>query len=97
MFQSRQFALVCAHLGIRHLSARPYAPEGKGKVERFSGTVQRSFIPEVVRLKPKTLEELNEFFWAELESFTTTCMPRPAHLRPRASPKDPGRSAWLIL
>jgi transposase InsO family protein len=69
VFQSRQFALVCAHLGIRHLSARPYAPEGKGKVERFFGTVQRSFIPEVVRLKPKTLEELNEFFWAWLEQF----------------------------
>lgn len=60
VFQSRQFALVCAHLGIRHLSARPYAPESK--VERFFGTVQRSFIPEVVRLKPKTLEELDEFF-----------------------------------
>lgn len=35
VFQSRQFALVCANLGIRHLSARPYAPEGRGKVERF--------------------------------------------------------------
>jgi transposase InsO family protein len=69
VFQSRQFALVCANLGIRHLSARPYAPEGKGKVERFFGTVQRSFIPEVVRLNPKTLEELNEFFWAWLEQF----------------------------
>jgi transposase InsO family protein len=69
IFQSRQFALVCAHLGIRHLFARPFAPEGKGKVERFFGTVQRSFIPEVVRLKPKTLEELNEFFWAWLEQF----------------------------
>ncbi len=69
VFQSRQFALVCANLGIRHLSARPYAPEGKGKVERFFGTVQRSFIPEVVRLAPKTLEQLNEFFWAWLEQF----------------------------
>ena len=29
-YSSHQFDLICARLGIRHLSARPYMPEGKG-------------------------------------------------------------------
>lgn len=66
IFVSHWFRLACARLGIRHLTARPYAPESKGKIERFMGTVD-AFVAEVGLLKPKTLHELNEAFWGWLE------------------------------
>ena len=66
IFVSRWFRLACARLNIRHLTAAPYSPEGKGKIERFMGTVD-AFLAEVQLLSPKTLKELNEAFWSWLE------------------------------
>ncbi len=56
-----------AELGIHHISARPYAPEGKGKIERFWRTVDSSFLPELRKRPAKTLEELNALFSARVE------------------------------
>lgn len=46
-------------LGIRLLFAKPYHPEGKGKVEAFNRRVD-AFLSEVALNKPKTLEDLND-------------------------------------
>jgi putative transposase len=45
----------------------PYAPESKGKQERFFETVRLQFLPEVETSAIATLSELNESFWAWLE------------------------------
>jgi putative transposase len=67
VYQARQFAVACATLSIRCIHAAPYAPQGKGKQERFFSTVQLQFLPEVQQSEIATLEELNQSFWAWLE------------------------------
>jgi len=52
---------TCSKLGIRLLYAKPYSPEGKGKVERFNRVVD-SFLKEASLQRPKTLDQLNELF-----------------------------------
>jgi putative transposase len=66
IFISRWLRIACARLNIRHLTAAPYAPESKGKIERFMGRVEE-FLAEAEFLSPKTLKELNEAFWGWLE------------------------------
>jgi putative transposase len=65
IFVSQWLRLACARLGIRHLAARAYSPEAKGKIEAFNGTVDE-FIGEVQLEKPQTLARLNELFRAWL-------------------------------
>lgn len=67
IYQSRQFQRIAAELGIHHIHARPYSPEGKGKIERFWQTVNGSFIGELQARPAATLEELNALFGAWLE------------------------------
>ncbi|MCA9791946.1 MAG: DDE-type integrase/transposase/recombinase [Candidatus Eremiobacteraeota bacterium] len=67
VYQARQIQLMAARLGTQVIFATPYAPEGKGKVERFLRTCKERFYPEAIRADIKTLEELNEFFWAWLD------------------------------
>lgn len=66
IFVSRWFKMACARLNIRHLSAAPYSPEAKGKIERFMGTVE-AFLSEVRLAQPKSLTELNQLFSTWLE------------------------------
>ena len=63
IFISQWLRLACAKLRIRHLPAKAYSPEAKGKIEAFNGTVDE-FIGEVQLEKPQTLERLNELFRA---------------------------------
>jgi putative transposase len=67
VYVANQFAAACASLGIQRIHASPYAPEGKGKQERFFKTAQMQFLPEVASSEIATLEELNHSFWAWLE------------------------------
>ena len=67
IYQSNQFQRICAELGIRHIAARPYAPEGKGKIERFWQTVESSFLIELRARPAAKLEELQTLFSAWLE------------------------------
>lgn len=68
VYVSTQLAAACATLGIRPIHSTPYAPNTKGKIERFFGTVRSQFLPEVESAKLTTLEELNASFqaWVEL-------------------------------
>lgn len=56
-FRSRQLEYTTAALGIALVHARPYQPQGKGKIERFFKNVRTSFLPS---FKGDTLEEINE-------------------------------------
>jgi putative transposase len=68
VYVSTQLAAACATLVIRPIHSTPYAPNTKGKIERFFGTVRSQFLPEVESAKLTTLEELNASFqaWVEL-------------------------------
>lgn len=69
VYQAKQIQLLAARLSTQVVFATPYAPEGKGKVERFFRTAKESFYPEAQRANLQTLAELNTFFWAWLELY----------------------------
>lgn len=64
IFVSEQFKLLCARLGIRIKYATPFNCAGKGKIERYWETVQKSFLPEVKLRHVKSLSELNDLYFA---------------------------------
>jgi putative transposase len=47
---------ACGVLGIRLVHSRPYRPQGRGKIERFFGTVRSQLMPE---LTPPVLDGLD--------------------------------------
>lgn len=71
VYVSTQLAAACATLGIRGVPfgphSTPYAPNTKGKIERFFGTVRSQFLPEVENAHLATLDDLNASFHAWLE------------------------------
>jgi len=64
-FRSHRLQLGCAALEVGLTYARPYRPQGKGKIERFFRTVRMQFLPELAQ--HLTLEKLNDLFAAYLE------------------------------
>lgn len=58
---------ICARLGIHLIFCRPYAPEGKGKLERFHRTLRNLFLGELDERRITNLDELNARLWAWLE------------------------------
>ena len=67
-YRSKWLSQACAKLGIRLLTARPYHPEGKGKVEKFNSTVGK-FISEAAMKKPASVEEYNDLLHIWLEEY----------------------------
>jgi putative transposase len=63
-FRSRHLEYTAASLGIALIHARPYQPQGKGKIERFFKTVRTQFLPA---FKGTTFPEINEAFTLWLE------------------------------
>ena len=63
-FRSKQLEFAMASLQISLIHARPYSPQGKGKVERFFKTVRSGFLTGKV---PDNLDDLNDAFrdWLE--------------------------------
>lgn len=60
-YRTKWMSRTCSKLGTRLIFAKPYAPESKGKVERFNRVVD-SFLGEVALEKPNSLDRLNELF-----------------------------------
>jgi putative transposase len=58
-FRSRQLEFTTASLAIALIHAKPYQPQGKGKIERFFKTVRTQFLPF---FKGETLDEINLAF-----------------------------------
>jgi putative transposase len=62
-FRSLHLEHIAASLGIALIHARPYKPQGKGKIERFFRTVRGDFL---AGFQGKTLDDLNMAFDAWL-------------------------------
>jgi len=58
-FRSHHVEHVAASLGIALIHARPYKPQGKGKIERFFRTVRTEFL---TGFRGTTLVDLNQAF-----------------------------------
>ena len=58
---------ICARLGIHLIHCRPYAPEGKGKLERWHRTCRDQFLSELDERLITGLDDLNARLWAWLE------------------------------
>lgn len=58
-YRSRKLEFTCASLAIALIHARPYKPQGKGKIERFFRTVRAAFLPQS---DTSSLEMLNQSF-----------------------------------
>lgn len=69
-FRSHHLKYVAASLSIALIHARPYKPQGKGKIERWFRTVRLSFLQ---KFSGKTLEDLNLAFekWLNTEYHQT--------------------------
>lgn len=55
-------------MGIHLVYCRPYAPEGKGKLERWHRTFRQQFLSELDSSRLRDLGDLNARLWAWLES-----------------------------
>ena len=58
-YRSHHLALVCAKLGVALIHARPFQPQGKGKIERFFRTVRAQLLTRLGSEDTASLEALN--------------------------------------
>lgn len=58
---------ICTRLDIRLIYCRPYAPEGKGKLERWHRTLRDQFLSELDVSRLTDLKDLNARLWAWIE------------------------------
>jgi transposase InsO family protein len=65
-FRSDHLAHICASLGVALIHAKPYRPQGKGKIERWFKTVRSSFLPTFAGA---SIEELNADLQVWLERY----------------------------
>jgi transposase InsO family protein len=66
-YRSHHLALVCAKLGIALIHARPYRPQGKGKIERWFKTVRGQLLTRLTAQDTASLGALNRQLWAWVE------------------------------
>jgi putative transposase len=67
-YRSNTLQGICIRLGINLIYCRPYAPEGKGKLERWHRTFRDQFLSELDESKITDLHDLNARLWAWLEA-----------------------------
>ena len=67
-FVSRQLIRALNRLGIRHLRAKPYACQSKGKIEVYNRLIN-AYIAECKAQKVKTLEEANRYWELFVEEY----------------------------
>ena len=66
-FRSAHLSLVCAKLGVTLIHARPYAPQGKGKMERWFRTCRLQLLPTLSAADLSSLDALNRRLWSYVE------------------------------
>jgi len=66
-YRSHHLALICAKLGITLIHARPYRPQGKGKMERWFLTLRSQLLTRLTAEDTRSLEALNRRLWAWVE------------------------------
>ncbi len=67
-FVSRQLIRTLNRLGVRHLRAKPYACQSKGKIEAYNRLIN-AYIAECKAQKVKTLEEANRYWELFVEEY----------------------------
>ena len=70
-YRAKHLEHITASLGIGLVHAKPYQPQGKGKIERFNRRVRQQFLPMLPAMI--SLEDLNERFdaWLRQEYHAT--------------------------
>ncbi|MEM3485244.1 MAG: DDE-type integrase/transposase/recombinase [Candidatus Methanomethyliaceae archaeon] len=85
-YKSHLLADACAQLGIELRHARPYRPQGKGKIERWFKTLDNGFNKEAQSLidhgRIANLDQLQEFFAAWLNSEYNNRVHSATHEKP---------------
>jgi transposase InsO family protein len=66
-YRSQHLALVCAKLSIALIHARPYQPQGKGKIERFFQTLRAQLLTRLSAEDTGSLTALNRRLAAWIE------------------------------
>jgi putative transposase len=66
-YRAKTLQGICARLGIHLVYCRPYAPEGKGKLERWHRTFRDQFLSELDPSRLRDLGDLNARLWAWIE------------------------------
>ncbi len=66
-YRAKTLQALCARLSIHLIYCRPYAPEGKGKLERWHRTFRDHFLSELDHSRLSDLNDLNARLWAWLE------------------------------
>jgi transposase InsO family protein len=66
-YRSKRLALVCAKLGVTLIHARPYQPQGKGKLERWFRSTRMQLLPQLGEADFGSLAALNRRLWAWVE------------------------------
>jgi len=66
-YRSHHLALVCAKLGIALIHARPYRPQGKGKIERWFKSVRGQLLTRLAPEDTASLAALNRRLAAWIE------------------------------
>jgi len=67
-YRAKTLQGICARLGIHLIYCRPYAPQGKGKLERWHRTFRDQFLSELDPSRLRDLSDLNARLWAWLEA-----------------------------
>jgi len=75
-YKSKHISKICAKLGIKLLRARPYHPEGKGKIENYNKQVGK-FFSEAALKRLDSLEGYNEYlrYWVDEYYQKHSCAP----------------------
>jgi|CXWL01.1.fsa_nt_gi transposase InsO family protein len=66
-YRAATLQALCVRLGIHLIFCRPYAPEGKGKLERWHRTLRDQFLSELDERRINGLDDLNARLWSWLE------------------------------
>lgn len=66
-YRSHHLSLVCAKLGIALIHAKPFQPQGKGKIERFFRTCRAQLITQLTDEDTQSLELINRRLAAWVE------------------------------
>ena len=66
-YRAKSLQGICARLSIQLIYCKPYAPEGKGKIERWHRTLRAQFLTELSPHKILTLTEINHLLWAWID------------------------------
>jgi len=66
-YKTQSLKEISLRLGAHLIHCRPYAPQGKGKLERWHRTVRAQFLKEMDLSAVSNLADLNERLWAWID------------------------------